>query len=123
VLGHDADLRGVRQRINQWFWCGVLGELYGSAIESRFVRDLEQVPDWALGKPDVVTPRTVQDASFVESRLHSLRTRGAAAYKGIYALILGEGGREARDWLFDKTLDRVQYSALAVDIHHVFPQK
>jgi hypothetical protein len=123
VLGHDADLHGVRQRINQWFWCGVLGELYGSAIESRFVRDLEQVPEWALGKPDVGTPRTVQDASFVESRLHSLRTRGAAAYKGIYALILGEGGREARDWLFDQTLDRAQYATLAVDIHHVFPQK
>ena len=32
---------------------------------------------------------TVQDASFVESRLHSLRTRSAAAYKGIYALCSG----------------------------------
>jgi hypothetical protein len=63
---------------------------------------------------------TVQDASFVESRLHSLRTRGAAAYKGVYALLLGEG---ARDWLFDQALDKSQYAALAVDIHHVFPQK
>jgi hypothetical protein len=123
VLGTNADLHGIRQRINQWYWCGVLGELYGSAIETRFVRDLEQVPGWASGKPGAVVPRTVQDASFVESRLHSLRTRGAAAYKGIYALVLGEGGREARDWLFDQTLDRVQYASLAVDIHHVFPQK
>jgi hypothetical protein len=98
----------------------VLGELYGSAIETRFVRDLEQVPDWASGSINAATPRTVQDASFVESRLHSLRTRGAAAYKGIYALVLGEG---TRDWLFDQALDKVQYVALAVDIHHVFPQK
>lgn len=120
ALGADADLHGVRQRLTQWFWCGVLGELYGSAIETRFVRDLEQVPDWATETAGAVMPRTVQDASFVESRLHSLRTRGAAAYKGIYALILGEG---ARDWLFDQALDKVQYMSLAVDIHHVFPQK
>jgi hypothetical protein len=120
VLGPDADLHGVRQRLTQWFWCGVLGELYGSAIETRFVRDVEQVPDWVSGDMAAITPRTVQDASFVESRLHSLRTRGAAAYKGIYALILGQG---ARDWLFDQALDKVQYVNLTVDIHHVFPQK
>ena len=119
VLGPEADLYGVRDRITQWFWCGVLGELYGSAIETRFVRDLEQVPDWATDRSSV-TPRTVQDASFVESRLHSLRTRNAAAYKGIYALILGQG---ARDWLFNQTLDRIPYQELAVDIHHIFPQK
>jgi hypothetical protein len=120
VMGDDIDLHGVRQRIVQWFWCGVLGELYGGAIETRFVRDVEQVPDWALGKPDATVPRTVQDANFVESRLHSLRTRNAAAYKGIQALILGNG---ARDWRYAHELDKVQYVALAVDIHHIFPQK
>lgn len=120
VLGPETDLYGVRKRLTQWFWCGVLGELYGGAIETRFVRDIEQVPDWALSTTDTATPRTVQDANFVESRLHSLRTRNAAAYKGIYALIL-DGG--AKDWLFDKKLDKTQYSALEVDVHHVFPQK
>jgi hypothetical protein len=120
ILGHDTDVYGVKERLTQWFWCGVLGELYGAGIETRFVRDLEQVPGWAQGQADAVTPRTVQDASFVESRLHSLRTRNAAAYKGIYALLLGGG---ARDWRYDKALDRTHYSALAVDIHHVFPQK
>lgn len=119
VLGNDADLHGVRDRLVQWYWCGVLGELYGSAIETRFVRDLEQVPDWARGF-DSRVPRTVQDASFVESRLHSLRTRNAAAYKGIYALQLAKG---ARDWMYDKALDKVQYADLNVDIHHIFPQK
>jgi hypothetical protein len=120
VMGNDIDLQGVRPGITQWYWCGVLGELYGAAIETRFVRDIEQVPDWAMGKPDAVIPRTVQDANFVESRLHSLRTRGAAAYKGVYALLLGNG---ARDWIYDKALDKVQYVSLAVDIHHIFPQK
>jgi hypothetical protein len=120
VLGSKTDLYYVKQRITQWFWCGVLGELYGGAIETRFVRDLEQVPGWALENADASTPRTVQDASFVESRLHSLRTRNAAAYKGIYALLLAG---DARDWGFDKALDRNQYSTLKIDIHHVFPQK
>jgi hypothetical protein len=119
VLGKDADLIGVSERLARWFWSGVLGELYGSAIESRFARDIEMVPAWARDESSAV-PRTVQDASFVESRLHSLRTRNAAAYKGIAALLLGGG---ARDWMEDKALDKVQYVDLAVDIHHVFPQK
>lgn len=120
VMGHDADLIGPRGRLVRWFWCGILGELYGSTIETRFVRDLEQIPSWARGDANAPTPNTVNDATFVESRLHSLRTRLAAAYKGIYALLLGN---ESRDWMEDKALDKVQYVNLAVDIHHVFPQK
>lgn len=120
ALGEDADLHAVRDRIRQWFWCGILGELYGGSIETRFARDVEQVPNWALNKPGAGTPRTVQDANFVESRLLWLRTRNAAAYKGIYVLMLAQG---TKDWLFDKAMDKVQYVDLAVDIHHVFPKK
>lgn len=120
VMGHDADLLGPRDKLVRWFWCGILGELYGGAIETRFVRDLEQVPAWARGSANAPTPNTVNDATFVESRLHSLRTRLAAAYKGIYALLLGN---HARDWMEDRALDKVQYVNLAVDIHHIFPQK
>lgn len=119
VLGSKADLHGVSARLIRWYWCGVLGELYGSANETRFARDIEAVPDWALDE-DKPVPRTVQDSSFIESRLHSLRTRNAAAYKGIAALILDAG---ARDWMEDKALDKIQYVDLAVDIHHIFPQK
>ncbi|MGV1008081.1 MAG: GmrSD restriction endonuclease domain-containing protein [Dermatophilaceae bacterium] len=119
LMGHDADLLGPREKIVRWFWCGILGELYGGSIENQFVRDLDQVPPWATGSDDADVPRTIQDATFVESRLHSLRTRNAAAYKGIYALLLAN---EARDWMEDKALDKVQYTSLAVDIHHVFPQ-
>ncbi|MCA0435702.1 MAG: DUF262 domain-containing protein [Actinobacteria bacterium] len=118
VLGKDADLHGVRERLIRWYWSGVLGELYGGAIETRFVRDIEAVPQWALDTTSP-TPRTVADASFTESRLHSLRTRNAAAYKGIAALILDRG---ARDWMEDKQLDKIQYVDLSVDIHHIFPQ-
>lgn len=119
VMGHDADLHGPKAKLTRWFWSGILGELYGGAIETRFVRDLEQVPGWARDEPGAMTPRTIQDASFVESRLMSLRTRNAAAYKGLYALLL-EGG--AHDWMADKALDKVQYADLDVDIHHIFPR-
>lgn len=120
VLGKDADLLGVRDHLVRWFWCGILGELYGSTIETRFVRDLEQVPGWARKEPNATVPNTINDATFVESRLHSLRSRNSAAYKGIYALILGN---QARDWMYDQALDMVQYSQLAVDIHHIFPKQ
>lgn len=118
IMGGDADLLGPRERIVRWFWSGILGELYGGAIETRFVRDIEQVPEWAQTEEEAALPRTVQDANFVESRLHSLRTRNAAAYKGIYALLLAN---KARDWMKDKALDKVQYASLKVDIHHIFP--
>lgn len=74
VLGQRADLIGVRDRIVRWYSCGILGELYGGAIESRFARDIEQVPDWALDSDSNPVPRTIADATFVESRLLSLRT-------------------------------------------------
>lgn len=119
VMGTDADLLGPRERIVRWFWSGILGELYGGAIETRFVRDLEQVPAWAMGGDGADVPRTIQDATFVESRLHSLRTRNAAAYKGIYSLLLANA---ARDWMEDKALDKVQYASLSTDIHHIFPK-
>lgn len=123
LLGDKADLVGVRKRITQWYWCGVLGELYGGAVETRFARDVEQVPGWALAAldPDTPhpTPRTVGDAAFVESRLLSLRTRNAAAYKGLYALLMAGG---CRDWKYQQAFDQVQYANLAVDIHHIFPR-
>ncbi|WP_191562881.1 GmrSD restriction endonuclease domain-containing protein [Janibacter melonis] len=118
VLGSKADLHGVKERLIRWFWCGIFGELYGSASETRFARDIEMVPAWALD-PTAPTPRTIVDSSFVESRLQSLNSRRAAAYKGLAALVLAQG---ARDWMEDKALDKVQYVDLAVDIHHIFPR-
>lgn len=119
VMGKAAENQGPTQRLVRWFWSGVMGELYGGASETRFVRDLETVPTWALDDTQPL-PRTVIDANFVESRLHSMRTRNSAAYKGVYALIMGQG---ARDWMEAKQLGASQYSNLAIDIHHIFPKK
>lgn len=119
VLGTDTDAYGIHKKIRQWFWSGILGELYGSAIETRFARDIEQVPSWARADEGAVTPRTVEDAYFNESRLHTLRTRNSAAYKGIYALMMTH---DARDWIYNQPFDKADYLELSVDIHHIFPK-
>ena len=120
VLGDAADVHRVHKRLCQWYWCGVLGELYGAAIESRFARDLEQVPAWAQSHNNTAPrPRTVEDANFVESRLHSMRTRNSAAYKGVYALLMAH---ETKDWLMNQPFDKAHFLEMQVDIHHVFPK-
>jgi hypothetical protein len=119
LMGDDIDIHGVRAKIRQWYWCGVLGELYSSATESRMARDVDQVPEWARGGEGATVPRTVEDANFVESRLHSLKTRNAAAYKGIHALLMAN---DTKDWLHNQPFDRAHYLNLVVDIHHIFPK-
>lgn len=118
ILGAESDNHSVKHKIRQWYWCGVLGELYGSTTETRFARDVEQVPEWA--KSGSAEPITVSEATFQEKRLYTLKTRLAAAYKGVYALLIAEG---AKDWIRDVTFSKVQYSSLKTDIHHIFPEK
>lgn len=43
ILKKKADILGNRSKLLRWYWCGVLGELYGSANESRYALDLPQV--------------------------------------------------------------------------------
>lgn len=117
ALGTDADLMGVSKLLSQWYWCGVLGELYGGAIETRFARDLEEVEQWVRGGNE---PGTVAGASFDPARLFTLRTRNSAAYKGIYALTMGG---DVKDWVYNQTINQGSYQDFGVDIHHIFPQK
>ncbi|WP_061569520.1 GmrSD restriction endonuclease domain-containing protein [Caldibacillus debilis] len=116
VLGDLADNDGVRTKLAQWYWCGVLGELYGSAIETRFARDLQEVLAWIDGGE---TPSTVQEANFSSSRLLTLRKRISAAYKGISALLLRDG---ALDFRSGETIDLQMYFDERIDIHHIFPR-
>jgi hypothetical protein len=116
VLGDLADNDGVRAKLAQWYWCGVLGELYGSAIETRFARDLQEVLAWIDGGE---TPSTVQEANFSSSRLLTLRKRISAAYKGISALLLRDG---ALDFRSGETIDLQMYFDERIDIHHIFPR-
>ena len=118
-LEDRAESYASRQRLGQWFWCGVLGEMYGGAAETRFANDVEDCIAWIEDGADSAPPRTVQAAQFQAERLLTLRTRNSAAYKGLYALQMKQGGR---DFKTGQTIDVHAYMEDAIDIHHVFPR-
>ena len=117
-LGDEANTEGARKKIARWYWCGVLGEIYGGTIETRFAADLTEVTDWVRGNPNL--PRTIQDANFQANRLHTLRSRNSAAYKGIHALLMRDGSRDFRTG--EPIEDQIFFDD-NIDIHHIFPQK
>lgn len=117
-LGDRWNDAPVRARVRNWYWSGVFGELYGSAIESRFARDLPEVLAWALGGE--VLPQTVQECNFITDRLRTLQSRQSAAYKGLHALLMQRGG--ALDWRTGAEVQEQTYFDESIDIHHVFPR-
>ncbi len=108
----------IHDKLTRWFWCGVLGELYGGAVETRMANDFEDLFRWF--DDDEALPRTVRDASFQPERLDSLRSRTSAAYKGIHVLVLREG---AKDWFWKAGIQDLDTDEVALDIHHIFPKK
>jgi len=116
-LGKDGEKEGIRQKIARWYWCGVFGELYGSAIETRFAHDLPEVVDWVKEGEE---PLTVKEANFQPQRLETLRTRNSAAYKGIFALLMRDG---CRDFRTGEPIDLQTFFDENIDIHHIFPEK
>ena len=117
LLGQEIENISVKEKVKQWFWCGVFGELYGSANETRYANDVKQVYDWT--KFDGEIPKTISDSNFSAMRLISLQTKISAAYKGIMALILGN---KAKDWINGSEMGLQTYLAERSDIHHIFPQ-
>lgn len=106
-----------RRKLERWYWCGVFGELYGSANEGRYVNDLIGMMEWIAD--DDALPDTVVRSNFHASRLQQLYTRNSAAYKGVMALILKAG---ARDFLKGTDMSLATYTLEYTDIHHIFPQ-
>lgn len=119
-LKDQAKLFSSQERLAQWFWCGVLGEMYGGAAETRFAIDLEDCIAWIQDPINSAPPRTVQVAQFQAERLLTLRTRNSAAYKGLHALQMKQG---ARDFKTGQPIDIHAYMEDAIDIHHIFPMK
>ena len=101
----------------RWFWCGIMGEMYGGANETRFANDIEDVVAEIQGKES--QNRTVNAAFFSATRLISLQTRNSAAYKGIMALVYRES---CRDFMKGTTMDIVKSMDESPDIHHIFPE-
>ncbi|PWR22629.1 GmrSD restriction endonuclease domain-containing protein [Zavarzinia aquatilis] len=116
-IGSAWEHDGNRRKLVQWYWCGVFGELYGSAAETRIARDFMEVPAWLSTG---VEPTTVKDAIFRADRLKTMRMRISAAYKGVNALLMKEG---ARDFRSGQGFDHTVFFGENVDIHHIFPKK
>lgn len=116
-LGSSVMKHGIKKKLLQWYWCGVFGELYGGANETRFALDLPDVVSWVNG--GTTEPRTVRDASFAPTRLLSLQSRNAAAYKGLAALLMQYG---SKDFVSGTDININTYFNNAIDIHHIFPR-
>jgi hypothetical protein len=116
-IGDKAEHATNNDKIARWYWCGVFGELYGSAVESRFAKDILEVPTWLDGGPE---PSTVVDGVLRADRLLTMRSRLSAAYKGLQALLLRQG---AIDFRSGQAFDQTVYFDETVDIHHIFPKK
>jgi hypothetical protein len=110
---HEAN----RAKLVQWYWNGVFGELYGSAVETRIARDFMEVPVWLMGGPE---PSTISETLFRADRLKTMRMRISAAYKGVNALLMKEG---AQDFRSGQEFDHTIFFGENVDIHHIFPQE
>lgn len=108
----------IKNMVKQWYWCGVFGELYGSANETRYVNDITQVIKWITDDGEL--PKTVTDFYFNSTRLLGLQSRQSAAYKGIMALILKN---HARDFISGAEMDFSTYANEKIDIHHIFPRE
>jgi hypothetical protein len=107
----------IYDKLAQWYWCGVLGELYGGAVETRVANDVEELFAWLDRDGD--PPRTVSDAAFRPDRLDRLSSRLSAAYKGINLLVLREG---AKDFFWKANIRELDDENVSLDIHHIFPQ-
>jgi len=116
VLGEHGEDLAVQDRLAQWYWCGVFGELYASATETRFAKDFPELLGWLAGGEE---PGTIREATFHAQRLDTLRTRNSAAYKGVYALLMRDG---AQDFRTGQSATEVAYFDEKIDIHHIFPQ-
>ena len=117
ILGKRSQDSVVRKKLARWYWCGVLGEMYGGANETRYASDVTGFTAWV--DDDERVPDTVERANFYPTRLLTLQTRQSAAYKGIMALVLKQG---AVDFMSGTPMDFTFYNDNPVDIHHIFPQ-
>lgn len=117
-LANEVKILTNRQKLARWYWCGVLGELYGGTTETRFVHDFVDVIKW-IREPNAPEPLTIIDANFSTQRLYTLKTRNSAAYKGINVLLMKNG---ARDFVSGVPLDMHNCNNYNIDIHHIFPK-
>jgi len=117
ILKDKFEDDAIINKLLRWYWCGVFGELYGGANETRYIIDIQDVLSWIERNSN--EPRTIRDASFNPLRLLSLQTRLSAAYKGLMVQLMKQG---SLDFLNGDSIELTTYFDKAIDIHHIFPK-
>lgn len=70
--------QATKDVLHRWLWCGILGEMYGGANETRYANDMEDLAAAIDGNGSQM--RTVNAAYFQTPRLLGLQTRGQRAF-------------------------------------------
>lgn len=117
LLGTKVHDGTVKSKIARWYWCGVFGEMYGGANETRYALDVTGLMSWIIESGQ--DPDTISRAYFNPTRLISLQTRLSAAYKGVMALLLKAG---CSDFISGSAMDFTTFLDENTDIHHIFPR-
>lgn len=107
----------VKKVLHRWLWCGIFGEMYGGANETRYANDIEDLVAAIEGGDSPM--RTVNAAYFQSTRLLGLQTRNSAAYKGVMALVFRES---CLDFIDGEQMTAVKSMETSPDIHHIFPR-
>ena len=89
ALGSKAENEGVRHKLFRWYWCGVLGELYGSDYRTRFARDLAEVVGGSPAAPN--RPLCTRPSSAATGAT-ACAPATARPTRGCYALLMRDGG-------------------------------
>ncbi|HUP24005.1 MAG TPA: DUF262 domain-containing protein [Thermoanaerobaculia bacterium] len=113
----NAEAGAHREKLKQWFWCAVFGQVYESAPNSKSAKDVVEILAWFTGGE---TPESVAAFRFDPRALRDVTPRQRSIYRGVINLILGAG---ARDFHTQAMITGKLMTEQGIDDHHVFPAK
>lgn len=111
----SAEAGAQREKLKQWFWCVVFGQVYESAPNSKSAKDVTEIPTWLAGGPQ---PESIASFRFDPRALRDVTPRQRAIYRGAICLLLGGG---ARDFHTQAVITGKLLDEEGIDDHHVFP--
>ena len=115
--GRTADTDGVHTSSPGGTGAGFSASCMGAPLRLNSPRMYPS--SWPGSMVDRNPPRSPTPTSLQSGSLR-LKTRNSAAYKGLYALLLKEGGLDFRS---GETINQQSYFDEKIDIHHIFPQQ
>jgi len=119
ILGDAVKLDTVRQKLEQWLYCGAASGTYSRSREATAAKDLIEMPVW-VWENDGAIPTSLREAGINRERLQSCVSSQGATYRAVSALLRRDG---ALDFLTGEAITKAQYCQERIENHHIFPQK